>query len=55
MASDQSIDRDNAERGRAVDEDVVILIHDRAEHLSHDGLPLLELEHLYLRSDQVNV
>ncbi len=51
----ERVDGDEAKRGAAVDEDVVILLPCGGDGLLHDLLAILQVEHLYLGAHKVYV
>ena len=51
----QGVDRDEAEAGAAVDEDVVVVGHDGLQQAPEDALLVLEVQQLYLGADEVDV
>ena len=51
----QRIHRDETQRGRAVDEDEVVVLLQRLQQMRHDLLALRQVQHLYLCTYQVYV
>ena len=55
VGSSECVDGDESERGRAVDEDKVVLVADGCKQFLDYLLAVLEVEHLYLCSHEVYV
>ena len=55
IGGSQGVDRDEAKAGAAVDEDVVVVLHDGLQQIPQDALLVLEVEQLYLCAHQVDV
>ena len=51
----QRIDGDQTQRGRAVDEDIVVVREQRTQQLAHHLLAVLQVQHLDFRAHEVDV